>query len=53
MKQLLSVLDQIPEFGALMAAMEAGRNAWLAGAGTVRARGAGAEASSPLTGFLR
>ena len=25
MKQLLSVLDQIPEFGALMAAMEAGR----------------------------
>lgn len=34
-------------------AVRAGREAWLAGPGIVRARGAGAVASSPLTGFLR
>lgn len=34
-------------------AVEAGRKAFLAGPGNVRARGADAVASSPLTGFLR
>lgn len=34
-------------------AVAAGREAWRAGGGAVRAAGQGAEASSPLTGFLR
>lgn len=34
-------------------AVKAGREAFLAGAGAVRGRAEGAEASSPLTGFLR
>lgn len=34
-------------------AVIAGRNAFLAGGGVVKARGENAEASSPLTGFLR
>ena len=34
-------------------AVTAGRNAYLAKGGAVRARGESAEASSPLTGFLR
>ena len=45
--------DPVRMAGAFRAAVEAGRNAWLAGAGAVMARGEGAEASSPLTGFLR
>lgn len=45
--------DPVRMAGAFRAAVEAGRNAWLAGAGAVMARGGGAEASSPLTGFLR
>lgn len=38
---------------AFKTAVEAGRQAWLAGAGAVRVRQDGAEASSPLTGFLQ
>lgn len=34
-------------------AVRAGREAWLAGLGAAKARGENAEASSPLTGFLR
>ncbi len=34
-------------------AVRAGRAAWLAGPGAMKSRGQGAEASSPLTGFLR
>ncbi|WP_206215155.1 thiazole synthase [Desulfovibrio sp. ZJ200] len=45
--------DPVRMARAFRQAVEAGRNAWLAGAGAVKARGAGAEASSPLTGFLR
>ena len=37
---------------AFGAAVAAGRDAWLAGPGAVKIRGEGAEASSPLTGFL-
>ncbi|MDO5484276.1 MAG: hypothetical protein Q4F27_05150, partial [Desulfovibrionaceae bacterium] len=50
---IASADDPVRMAAAFRAAVEAGRNAWLAGAGAVRARGAGAEASSPLTGFLR
>ncbi|MGE9984220.1 thiazole synthase [Desulfovibrio sp. SGI.169] len=50
---IASADDPVRMAAAFKAAVEAGRNAWLAGAGAVRARGAGAEASSPLTGFLR
>lgn len=50
---IASADDPVRMGAAFRAAVEAGRNAWLAGAGAVRARGAGAEASSPLTGFLR
>ncbi len=39
--------------GAFRQAVMAGREAFLAGGGAVRERGAGAVASSPLTGFLR
>lgn len=38
---------------AFRQAVEAGRAAWLAGPGAVRSGGEGAQASSPLTGFLR
>lgn len=38
---------------AFRKAVEAGRSAFLAKAGAIKARGATAEASSPLTGFLR
>ena len=38
---------------AFGAAVRAGRNAWLSGLGSVRGMAAGADASSPLTGFLR
>ena len=34
-------------------ALYTGREAWLAGPGAVRAQAEGAQASSPLTGFLR
>ena len=40
-------------YGSYRQAVEAGRAAWLAGPGAVRACGEGAQASSPLTGFLR
>lgn len=50
---IASADDPVRMAAAFKAAVEAGRNAWLAGAGAVKARGAGAEASSPLTGFLR
>ncbi len=50
---IASADDPVRMGAAFRAAVEAGRNAWLAGAGAVRARGEGAEASSPLTGFLR
>ena len=50
---IASADDPVRMAAAFKAAVDAGRNAWLAGAGAVRARGAGAEASSPLTGFLR
>jgi thiazole synthase len=45
--------DPVRMAQAFKAAVEAGRAAWLAGAGSVKASGDGAEASSPLTGFLR
>lgn len=45
--------DPVRMARAFGAAVAAGRDAWLAGAGAVRGRGEGAEASSPLTGFLR
>jgi thiazole synthase len=45
--------DPVAMAGAFRAAVEAGRAAWLVGLAAPRARTAGAEASSPLTGFLR
>ncbi|MDE7240676.1 thiazole synthase [Desulfovibrio sp.] len=45
--------DPVRMARAFGAAVAAGRDAWLAGPGAVKARGEGAEASSPLTGFLR
>ncbi len=45
--------DPVRMARAFGAAVAAGRDAWLAGAGAVRGRGEGAAASSPLTGFLR
>lgn len=45
--------DPVRMARAFGAAVAAGRDAWLAGAGAVKGRGEGAEASSPLTGFLR
>ncbi|MBQ4568399.1 MAG: thiazole synthase [Desulfovibrio sp.] len=50
---IASADDPVQMAAAFKAAVEAGRAAWLAGAGIVKGRGAGAEASSPLTGFLR
>ena len=50
---IASADDPVRMAAAFKAAVEAGRAAWLAGAGAVKGRGAGAEASSPLTGFLR
>lgn len=45
--------DPVRMARAFAAAVAAGRDAWCAGAGAVKGRGEGAEASSPLTGFLR
>ena len=50
---IASSADPVRMAAAFKAAVEAGRNAWLAGLGAVKAAGEGAEASSPLTGFLR
>ena len=50
---IASAADPVRMAAAFRAAVEAGRNAWLAGPGTVRSVAEGAEASSPLTGFLR
>ena len=50
---IASSADPVRMALAFRAAVEAGRNAWLAGAGVVKASGEAAEASSPLTGFLR
>ncbi|WP_296303266.1 thiazole synthase [uncultured Desulfovibrio sp.] len=50
---IASSADPVRMAAAFRAAVEAGRNAWLAGAGAVKAPGEAAEASSPLTGFLR
>lgn len=50
---IASAADPVRMAAAFKAAVEAGRAAWLAGPGAVRAAAAGAEASSPLTGFLR
>lgn len=48
-----SAKDPVAMGRAFGQAVRAGREAFLAGLGAVRARGAGAVASSPLTGFLR
>ena len=50
---IASSSDPISMARAFGAAVQAGRDAWLAGPGAVKAQGKGAEASSPLTGFLR
>jgi thiazole synthase len=50
---IASADDPVRMAAAFGRAVQAGRDAWLAGAGTVKASGDGAEASSPLTGFLR
>lgn len=50
---IASADDPVAMARAFGEAVRAGRNAWLAGPGAVRARGTGAQASSPLTGFLR
>ncbi len=50
---IASSSDPIAMARAFGAAVQAGRDAWLAGPGAVKAQGQGAEASSPLTGFLR
>ena len=50
---IASSTDPVLMGRAFRQAVEAGRAAWLAGPGAVRARGEGAQASSPLTGFLR
>ena len=44
--------DPVRMAAAFKAAVEAGRAAWLAGPGAVKGAAEGAEASSPLTGFL-
>ncbi len=49
---IASADDPVRMAGAFRLAVEAGRGAWLSGAGVVRASGEGAQASSPLTGFL-
>ena len=50
---IASSTDPVLMGRAFRQAVEAGRAAWLAGPGAVRASGEGAQASSPLTGFLR
>ena len=50
---IASAEDPVRMAAAFGAAVKAGREAWLAGPGAVRARAEGAQASSPLTGFLR
>ena len=50
---IASSSDPVSMARAFGAAVQAGRDAWLAGPGAVKAQGQGAEASSPLTGFLR
>ena len=50
---IASSSDPVAMARAFGAAVRAGRDAWLAGPGAVMAQGKGAEASSPLTGFLR
>ncbi|MBQ3059478.1 MAG: thiazole synthase [Desulfovibrio sp.] len=50
---IASADDPVRMGAAFRAAVQAGRDAWLSGAGAVRACGAGAQPSSPLTGFLR
>lgn len=49
---IASAEDPVRMARAFGAAVASGRDAWLAGPGAVKAQGAGAEASSPLTGFL-
>lgn len=49
---IASAKDPVRMAQAFGAAVNAGRSAWLAGPGAVKGRGQGAEASSPLTGFL-
>ena len=50
---IASAGDPVVMARAFGAAVRAGREAWLAGAGAMKEQGACAEASSPLTGFLR
>ena len=50
---IASSSDPVRMARAFGAAVQAGRDAWLAGPGAEKAQGQGAEASSPLTGFLR
>ena len=50
---IASSTDPVLMGRAFRQAVEAGRAAWLAGPGAVRTCGEGAQASSPLTGFLR
>lgn len=50
---IASSSDPVVMARAFGAAVKAGRDAWLAGPGAVKAQAKGAEASSPLTGFLR
>lgn len=50
---IASSSDPVAMARAFGAAVRAGHDAWLAGPGAVMAQGKGAEASSPLTGFLR
>ena len=50
---IASAEDPVRMAAAFGAAVKAGREAWLAGPGAVRAQAEGAQASSPLTGFLR
>ena len=50
---IASSSDPVSMARAFGAAVRAGRDAWLAGPGAVKAQAQGAEASSPLTGFLR
>lgn len=50
---IASAQDPVRMADAFGRAVAAGREAWLAGTGAVSKLAAGAEASSPLTGFLR
>lgn len=50
---IASSADPVRMAAAFKSAVEAGRAAWLAGFGAVKTAADGAEASSPLTGFLR